>query len=504
MRYADDDRFTDLDTAKRGSRPRRTWTGSLGQRAQASRRLPQAVFKISSYSRSAGAVMGRFEYITREGELEAEGPNGERLDQAALAGLVDEWSEEAAARHTQRQAMSAVLSFPAAVDQEKATETARQFFREAFADNHDYVFAAHRDTDHFHVHVVVQAAGHDGKQLRIGRPDIQDLRLLMAEKAAEQGIELDASPRWARGLEKERPPGPKLDGLMRRTRSPEQVFEGAVILSAHRRTQLEALVEERRDRDPDAATVTPLEYTRAAERVAATISELETGPAKVRAMKAAVGLALDGLALTRSPRTNEADAGAAAHVAAQVDKALAAQIRDLPDDTDPALKREAWSARNPLADRLAAARPAPERRWAREAPEQQADGRDPASQALEYARSAGGVAVQIATLKNDPDRVAAIKGAVSLARFGWELTERANAAGAEQEQARGKAREIIDKTERAIREEIQLIEDPQAQREAIQERAALYHAGVKEYRAARREQEWQRRQEAEREEGLER
>lgn len=495
-----DDSFTDLEEGRRGRLPRRRWTGTVGQRARAARRLPQAVFKISSYSRSGGAVIGRFEYITREGEVEAEGPNGERLDQAALAAMGDQWSEEAEARHTRQYAMSAVLSFPADVDQEQATETARQFFREAFAANHDYVFAAHSDTKNFHVHVVVQSAGLDGKQLRIRRDDLQDLRLLMAEKAQEQGIELDASPRWARGLEKEPPPGPKLEGILRRSRSPEQVLDKALLLSAHRRTQLEALVEERRDRDPDAATVTPLEYVRAAERVAATIPELETVPAKVRAMKAAVGLALDGLAVSRAGAANEADAGAAEHVAGVLDKALAAHIRELPADADPAQKREAWSARSGLANRLAAHRPEPERKWAREEAVPRPSAQEVGVQALEYARAAGGVAVQIATLTNDPDRVAAIKGAVSLARFGWELTERANAATAEQEQAR----EIIDKTERAIREEIQLIEDPQAQREAIQARAALYHAGVKEYREERREAERQRRQEAERDEGLER
>ena len=50
-----------------------------------------------------------------------------------------------------------------------------------------------------------------------------------------------------------------------------------------------------------------------------------------------------------------------------------------------------------------------------------------ADQALEYARSAAGVAGQIQTLETDSDRVAAVKGAVSLARFGWELAEKAGA-----------------------------------------------------------------------------
>ena len=496
MRSADDDRFTDLEAARRGRLPRRRWTGTGGQRARAARRLPQAVFKISSWSRSGGAVMGRFQYITREGEVEAEGPTGERLEPARLAHLVDLWSEEA--RRGGRVAMSAVLSFPAAVDEEQATEAARQFFRAAFAENHDYVFAPHRDTTNFHVHVVVQAAGLDGKQLRIGRADLQDLRMLMAEQAAEQGIELDASPRWARGLEAERRPGVKIEGMMRRFQSPEQALERAWLLGASHRTQLEALAAVRGG--PDAARpVSPLEYARAGECLVMEAQGQEERAEQVQRMKAGVELTRLGLTLSaraeREESLNAAESAAVVAVAAEVDQALAAQIRELPADVAPALKREAWHAREPLADHLAAHRPTPERRWAREAetPAEQA----PAVQALEYAREAERVAGQLDTLTHDQDRVAAVKGAVSLARFGWELAERDQAPTPEQAQTRA----TIDTTERALRDAINQIEDPQAKREAIQARAALYHAGVKEYREQRREAARERGLEAELEPG---
>lgn len=500
MRYADES-FTGLDTARRGSLPRgrRQWTGSLGQRARASRGLPQAVFKITSYNRSGRAVWDRVHYVIREGELEAEGPNGERLDQAALAQLVDEWSEEAEARGRRQYAMSAVVSFPKGIDEEKATAAARAFFRDAFADNHDYVFAAHTDAKQFHVHVVVQSAGHDGKQLRIRRDDLQDLRLLLAEKAHEQGIELDASPRWARGLEAERGPSRKVEGMMQRWKSPEHALEGAWFLSSARRTQLEALVEVRGGPDPDAAAVTPLEYARAAERLVTLAQGQEKGEEKVQTMKAAVELARLGLTLTaqgqREENFNIAEGAAVLAVATQVDKDITAQISELAED--PAARREALSVRRPLADQLAALRPTPERRWAREGEGQRADAAAAAVQALAYARSAAGVAGSIHTLPHDQDLVAAVKGAVSLARFGWELAERANAPTPEREEAR----EIIDKAERALRFAINRIKDPQAKREAIQARQTLYRDGVKEYREQRREAERQRRQEAGREGG---
>ena len=511
MRSADADRFTDLEAARRGRLPRRRWTGTGGQRARAARRLPQAVFKISSWSRSGGAVRGRFQYITREGEVEAEGPTGERLAPERLAHVVDVWSEEG--RRGGRVAMSAVLSFPAAVDQEQATEAARQFFRAAFADNHDYVFAAHRDTTNFHVHVVVQAAGLDGKQLRIGRADLQDLRLLMAEKAAgldgkqlrigradlqdlrllmaekaaEQGIELDASPRWARGLEAARRPGVKIEGMRRRFQSPEEALERAWLLGSSRRTQLEALAAVRGGPDAD-RPVSPLEYVRAGERLVTLAQGQEESAEKAQTMKAGVELTRLGLTLSaraeRGEHITAAEGAAVLAVVTQVDQALTAQISDLAED--PAARREALSARQPLADHLAALRPPPERRWAREA-----EAPAPAVQALAYARAAERVAGQLATLPHDQDRVAAVQGAVSLARFGWELAARGQAPTPEQAQTRA----IIDTTERALRAAIHQIEDPQAKRAAIQARATLYHAGVQEYRQQRREQEWEERAE---------
>ena len=154
-----------------------------------------AVFKITSYSHSAAAVWSRCAYISREGELEAEGPAGERY---ALAELEQVLAEGEGKR---RLAMSAFVTFP------RGTDAARAFFAEAFAANHDSVLAGPRATANFHVHIVIQARGHDGKQIRIGRDDLQDLRLLFAEKAAEQGIALDAAPRWARGEDKARTAG---------------------------------------------------------------------------------------------------------------------------------------------------------------------------------------------------------------------------------------------------------------------------------------------------------
>ena len=110
MRY-DDESLTGLDQAQRGRLPRRwprRWTGTAAQRASAASGAPPAIFKISSYSHRAGAVSGRFHYISREGEVELEGRDGDRLGLEALE--------------------------------------ARAFLRAAFAENHDYVWGVHSAT----------------------------------------------------------------------------------------------------------------------------------------------------------------------------------------------------------------------------------------------------------------------------------------------------------------------------------------------------------------------
>ena len=542
MRYAhQQDSLAGLEEDRRGSLPKsgrrgggagrggRKWTGSLGQRARASRGLPQAVVKISSYSHSAGAVWDRVNYVGRDGELEVETANGETLDQVQLEQMVEDWSEETEKRTRRQISMSAVVSFPKGVDEAKATEAARQFFQEAFAENHDYVFAAHTDAKQFHVHVVVQSAGHDGKQLRIRRDDIQDLRLLLAEKAHEQGIELDASPRWARGLDSERRPGPEIEGIKQRGETPvlgqgeiwtpERELAGAGRVSPDRQTQLEALVAVRRDRDPETAGVTPLEYARAAESAAGTIGRGENNSEKVETIKAAVTLAQFGWQMAYQSRDKAEDIAAARATIDRAERGINSQIRGLGEGW---AQQEAIKALRPLSNKLsdyrreqreqaAQEKPAAQERTGGQESEGPGRAREPegrrestpaagACQALEYARSAAGVAGQIIKLTNDQDRVAAVRGAVQLARFGWDLAQKDTGTAEEREKARG----VIDTAERALRFAINRIEDPQAKREAIQARETLYTDGVQAYRAARRETERQRRQEAEREEGPER
>ena len=358
MRYEIEDApFLSLDPAGR-ARPhhfgrRWRWTGSLSQRTRTARRLPQAVFKISSYSRSGPALWDRVAYVTRDGEVACEGPNGETFESLTeLERLVVDWKMETGAHRRRVVAMNAVVSFPAGVDEVKAAAAARGFFQRAFAANHDYVFAPHTDAAQFHVHVVVQAAGHDGKQLRITRADLGALRMLLAETAREQGIELDASPRWARGLDAARRPTWAVEGLTRRGAVPTRARDTGLATPAARA----ALAEERarRGRDPDAAKSQVLEYARAAATLAAQLPRLPGDRRKVEAVRGAVSLASFSLALPHTGPDTPPAAAQAHDLIRRAHRVIHAQIRGI---AGGAAKQEAIRANRKLARELAAHRP---------------------------------------------------------------------------------------------------------------------------------------------------
>ena len=348
MRYHDDDSFTGLGHAKRGKAApgrRGPWRGTTRQRLATAEGRPNAVFKISSYSHSGGAVASRLEYIGREGELELEGPNGDLIRQAELGELVADWSAEQGAGNRSVLAMSALVAFPLGVDEAQATEAARQFFRDAFGDNHDYAFAPHTDAAHFHVHVVVQAAGHDGTQLRIDKAEIQALRELFAEKALEQGIELDASPRAARGLDPLQQPQREIEAMLRRGATPASWPDAS-------RDALDgwAAGKSRPDRgaDPTVTAAEAVEYARAGAELGARISDLTGDTQKVLGIQGAMQLAAMGWELAAQAEAQLGQTPAVAQ-AKDITLEIERECRDLVPWIDNSQKRkEAIQARQRL------------------------------------------------------------------------------------------------------------------------------------------------------------
>ncbi|WP_454872527.1 relaxase/mobilization nuclease domain-containing protein [Paraburkholderia xenovorans] len=101
---------------------------------------------------------------------------------------------------TRREAFNLMLSMPPGTDRAAVKDAVRAFAREEFGDQRDYVFAAHDDEAHPHVHVVVLARGRDGGRLNPRKADLQRWRERFAQELRDRGIDANATPRRTRGV----------------------------------------------------------------------------------------------------------------------------------------------------------------------------------------------------------------------------------------------------------------------------------------------------------------
>lgn len=174
---------------------------SLGARLQAARGIPQAVVKVLSYSHGTPGVKASMKYISKDGELPLETESGDVvIGCVEQKELVKNWSRDFGNRKNSRDSVHLTFSMPKGSDPEALRGAVRTVLSKSFP-GHESVFAIHQDRPHPHAHVVVKMRSREsGKQLRINRPEIQQLREAFAEAATEQGVELAASPRAARGV----------------------------------------------------------------------------------------------------------------------------------------------------------------------------------------------------------------------------------------------------------------------------------------------------------------
>ena len=215
------DRGRRAEALTKHKNPHRAWKGSISDRARVARGMPQAVLKIVSYGRGLGDARKLSRYIGEQGENQVETDDGSILDTVEeMEQLAKDWSADFSERKGEarkaRDVMHLVVSVPPGSDHDKTLAAAREFFAETFGKNHEYAFAAHDETDHFHVHLLVKMRGRDGKQMRATRKDPDLWRQKFAAKAREKGLRLDASPRWARGKGRRSSPPTAIYELRRR------------------------------------------------------------------------------------------------------------------------------------------------------------------------------------------------------------------------------------------------------------------------------------------------
>lgn len=169
-------------------------------------RTPEVMVRITNKASSAqgmGAVRRHLRYISRNGKVELEDQDGmTMLGRDALRDLTDAWQlggwgipEES----RRREVFNVLLSMPPGTDRHAVRNAARAFAAEEFGDGRRYVFAAHNDEAHPHVHLSVQVRGPDGRRLNPRRQDLQRWRERFAGKLREYGVQANATRRLARG-----------------------------------------------------------------------------------------------------------------------------------------------------------------------------------------------------------------------------------------------------------------------------------------------------------------
>ncbi|USU03367.1 relaxase/mobilization nuclease domain-containing protein (plasmid) [Sphingomonadaceae bacterium OTU29LAMAA1] len=174
-----------------------------------SRRVPEVMVRITGRQHGGGHVMANFAYISRLGhgsdeELGLETSEGVVLhDGRDMQILAKDWHDfemDGDARRKGATSISMILSMPTGTDPERLKAAALDFAREEFA-NRSWVAGLHVDRDHPHVHITIARRDLDGRRFHPDRDDLFRWRQRFAEKLRERGIEANATPTRARGID---------------------------------------------------------------------------------------------------------------------------------------------------------------------------------------------------------------------------------------------------------------------------------------------------------------
>lgn len=176
------------------------------QLARTLKHTPEVMVKITNKASTAqgmGAVRRHLRYISRNGQVELEDQNGDRIASSeAVRDLARSWQlggwgiPETSHR---REVFNVLLSMPPGTNRQVVRNAVRDFAAIEFGDGRPYVFAAHDDEAHPHVHLSVQVRGPDGRRLNPRKQDLRRWRERFAEQLRANGVEANATPRRVRG-----------------------------------------------------------------------------------------------------------------------------------------------------------------------------------------------------------------------------------------------------------------------------------------------------------------
>ena len=232
------------------SQQRTRQSAGAGLAFRVGRRTPQALVKMISAggAKDAKGLRAQMEYLRKDGTVElqrSERHFGIEIDEEEQGRIEASWGLSGSKVTGADKTSHFVVSFPIGTDRDAAARAGRAWAEEMFGagrfdDRYDYYTADHRDTDHPHTHVVVARRGiEQGHWLKISRRSEMNydvLREIQVEVAALEGIELEASPRLARGVH-DLPPSPAefwkvKQGLKLEPEAPAHTEESALVAAA--------------------------------------------------------------------------------------------------------------------------------------------------------------------------------------------------------------------------------------------------------------------------------
>lgn len=215
-----DDRYKDeplLDIASYG----RQWQfhfkpltkEQIAHVARTVRRSPEVMVKVLTQGgKNFKAVQAHVAYLSRGGEVAVETDEGQQVSgQAAEKAMLEDWGldlhEMMPNLHRKvpgnyaapRLVHKLVFSMPPGTPAQGVLGAVKDFARDEFALQRRYAMALHTDEEHPHVHVVVQAHGHDGKRLNIRKATLRRWRSNFARHLRNRGIDANATERAVRG-----------------------------------------------------------------------------------------------------------------------------------------------------------------------------------------------------------------------------------------------------------------------------------------------------------------
>jgi hypothetical protein len=212
-------------------------------------RTPEVMVKVlPSGATSVAAVRKHLAYVGRNGEVELQTDDGQRVqDREAAADLVQDWDLDLTecqselggwqGRRAPKLVHKLVFSMPAGTPADKVLLATQGFCREQLTLKHRYVMALHTDEPHPHVHVIVKAMSEQGQRLNIRKATLREWREEFARHLRRVGVAANATPRFVRGETRPR----KSDGIYRVAR------RGA---STHMRNRVEGAAVALREADP--------------------------------------------------------------------------------------------------------------------------------------------------------------------------------------------------------------------------------------------------------------